>query len=137
MTEISTVFVKDMEFISKTTSGNKIVMDTLKENGAGATPMELLLAALTGCTGMDVISMLRKMKIEPEKFEIIVRGEKQEEHPRVYKNIKLVYKFYGNLPEDKVKNAIELSINKYCSVSNMLKSVAEITYEYQIVGSKK
>ncbi|MDD2891212.1 MAG: OsmC family protein [bacterium] len=137
MTEIKTTFIKDMKFVAMTTSGNKIVMDTLKENGAGATPMELLLAALTGCTGMDIVSILKKMQLEFSKLEIVVKGEKSEEHPKIYKKIKLIYKLYGNLPPDKVKNAIELSINKYCSVSNMLKSAAEITYEYQILDSEQ
>ncbi|MFA5031807.1 MAG: OsmC family protein [bacterium] len=137
MTEIKTTFIKDMEFVAMTSSGNKVVMDTLKENGAGATPMELLLAALTGCTGMDIVSILKKMQLEFSKFEIVVQGEKSEEHPKIYKKIRLIYKLYGDLPPDKVKNAIDLSIDKYCSVSNMLKSVAEITYEYQILDSEQ
>jgi len=126
-----------MRFVATAQSGHAIIMDTDKDKGgfnSAPTPMELLLVSLAGCTGMDVIYILRKMKIEPEQFEIVVKAERAEEHPKVYKKTEITYLLRGkSIPEDKVKQAIELSQNKYCSVSATMKEVGEITYNYKIV----
>jgi len=137
MTEVRTKLIDGMRFVATAQSGHAIIMDTDKDKGgfnSAPTPMELLLVSLAGCTGMDVIYILRKMKIEPEQFEIVVKAERAEEHPKVYKKTEITYLLRGkSIPEDKVKQAIELSQNKYCSVSATMKEVGEITYNYKIV----
>jgi putative redox protein len=137
MIEVKVKSIGNMQFVGKSASGHGTLMDTRVEAGGentGPTPMELLLIALGGCTGMDVVSVLRKMQVEFSLFEIEIRGERSEEHPKVYKKIELVYRIKGNnVSKDKVKHAVELSQEKYCSVSAMLKSVANITYIIEIV----
>ena len=93
----------------------------------GPKPKGLLLTSLAGCTGMDVVSVLRKMKVKGYKLNIKVEGELTEEHPRIYHTINLDFFFTGdNLPTDKIKRAIELSEIRYCGVSEMLRRSSKI-----------
>ncbi len=99
----------------------------------GISPMEMLLLSLGGCTGMDVISILQKMKEPVEEMEIEVEGERKEEHPRVFTRINLKFIVYGKVNPEKLKRAIELSQERYCSVSIMLKrGGVEVNWEYEI-----
>jgi len=124
-------------FIGETESGNKIRMDIAMEKGGGntgPTPMELVLLALGGCTGLDVISILEKKRAKLEEMEIKIEAEKTENHPKVFKNIKIEYLFQGkDLKESDLKTAIELSQEKYCSVSAILKKTAELSYSWKIL----
>ncbi len=133
MIEAKVKWIGKMQFVGKTTSGHGLLMDTSSKVGGentAPTPMELLLVALGGCTGMDVVSILQKMKIEFECLEIEVKGERVTEHPRVYKKINLIYKVKGkDLQEEKVKRAVELSQKKYCPILGMLKLRAEYIIE--------
>lgn len=118
-------------------NGHQILMDVDRSNGGqdlGPRPKILLLAGLGGCTGMDVVSMLAKMKIVPDKFWMEISAEMTDEHPKVYNQIKLVYCFQGNdLPMDKLEKAVNLSKEKYCGVSAMLSTTAEMIIEIKIV----
>ena len=118
--------------------GHKFITDASKEiggNDLGPRPKQLLLAGLIGCTGMDVMSILKKMKVELEDLDIEVESDNTTEHPKVYENIHLTYLFKGkNLPEDKIIRAVELSQERYCGVSAMLKKVTSVTYEIKIVN---
>ena len=138
--EVTVRWINSMQFVGKTGSGHMVVMDTSTEFGGenmAPTPMELLLVALGGCTGMDVMSILRKMEVRCECMEINIKGERSDEHPRVFKKIELAYRVKGkDIPEDKVKRAVELSQEKYCSISAMLKRVADITYRVEIENNK-
>lgn len=100
--------------------------------GAGPGPMELLLLALGGCTGMDVVSILRKMRQPLEGFRIEVHGERAEEHPKKYTSIEIVYHFKGDLDERRVQRAIELSETRYCSVEATLRPAVPISSRYVI-----
>ncbi|MDI6840663.1 MAG: OsmC family protein [bacterium] len=136
MTEVRTKFIDGMRFISMTDSGHSIVTDAAKDKGgvdSGPRPMELLLVALATCTGMDVVYILRKMRLDPSGIEISVKGERKEEHPKVYNKVHITYVFQDKLPEPKIKEAIELSLNKYCPIAAPLKAVGELTYEYKII----
>ena len=117
-------------------SNHWVVMDgPVKFQGAeaGTRPMELVLISLAGCTGMDVISLLHKMRVKFTDLKIDVDAMRAEEHPKVYTNIVLHYHFYGrNLPMDKLEKAVSKSQNKYCSVTAMLSKTAEITYDIQV-----
>jgi len=114
-----------------------IILDTDEAAGGenkGPKPKTMLLASLAGCTGMDVISILKKMRIEPEYFNIVVEGELTEEHPKYYKTIHITYEIKGeNLEIDKIEKAIQLSQEKYCGVTAMLNKAAEITFEIKII----
>jgi putative redox protein len=96
--------------------------------------MELVLIALAGCTGMDVVSLLKKMRVDFSRFEIKVKGARREEHPKTFTRIDLEYIVYGkDVNEQAVKRAIELSQEKYCSVSALIKPNCSVNYTYQIV----
>ncbi|SRR5690554_1093379 len=122
-------------FTGQTPSGHEIKMDAAEEIGgenSGARPTELLLNAVAGCTGIDIISILKKMRLELEGFHMDISGERAEDHPRKFTKIHIHYALEGDLPEDKVARAIQLSVDKYCSVSHSLS--AEVTVSYSING---
>ncbi|MFC2125677.1 OsmC family protein [Bacteroidota bacterium] len=113
--------------------GHNLIVDADEKFGGenrGVRPKPLLLLSLAGCTGMDVVSLLEKMRVPFEDLKVIVSGELTEEHPKYYHKIHIVYKFKGEgLDELKVKKAVNLSQDKYCGVSAMLKMAAEISWE--------
>ena len=115
--------------------GNHVVrMDTTPELGddSGASPKQLLLAGLAGCTGMDVASLLKKMRVPFENFEMDVEADLTEEHPIVFSEIRLKYIFWGeNLDKAKVEKAVNLSKDRYCGVSAMLKKNSPIEYSIE------
>jgi len=100
---------------------------------AGSRPMELFLISLAGCTGMDVVSLLEKMRVKLEDFKMEAEAERAETHPKVFTKIRIEYLFFGkDIDPEKVEKAIDLSQNKYCSASAMLKKVVDITTSYKI-----
>lgn len=117
--------------------GEHLRFDAAEEHGGkgkGARPKPFVLAALAGCTAMDVASMLRKMKVELEDFNITVEAEMSNEHPKIYHKIHLIYEFKGkDLPLAKLEKAINLSQDQYCGVNAMLKKAAEISYEIKLI----
>ncbi len=133
MTEIDVRRVEGSTFLAKGPSNHWVVMDALPDNhghDGGARPMELLLMALGGCSGIDVELILHKMRVKVDDFRIEVSGERAETHPRVYTRIHTRYHFWGdNLPLEKLERAVKLSEEKYCSVTHMLNKVAEVTTE--------
>lgn len=128
--------IKGITFAGKSDSNNWIVMDGPEDFGganAGVRPKELLLIGLGGCTGGDVISILKKKKVEVKDFEINITAETAEEHPQVFTKINIEYIFHGdNILSKDVERAIELSQTKYCSVSKMLGKLADISHTYII-----
>lgn len=136
--EATVRWTSDMQFLGVSGSGHTVVMDTSPDHGGtntAQTPMETLLVALAGCTGMDVVSLLKKMRVNFTHLEIKVKGERREEHPRIFTRIELEYTVYGNdIDEGAVKRAIDLSQEKYCSVSAMLRPACPINYTYKIVS---
>jgi len=119
-------------FIGRNPSGGTVQMGKLDEL-QGVSPMELILAGLAGCTGIDIVDILQK-KHEPLKaLKVIVRGRRAEDIPKIYKEIEITYLLWGDTIQAKsVEQAIRLSEEKYCSVSLMLKPVAEIRSSYRI-----
>ena len=131
-------FVDGMTFIGRGNSNHWVVMDGSQKVGgsdAGTRPMELVLIALGGCTGMDVVNILRKKRVNFDKFEMKISGERAEEHPMVYTRVNIEYIIYGKDVKDKdVEQAINLSQEKYCSVSAILKkSGADVNYTYKVI----
>jgi putative redox protein len=117
--------------------GHKIVVDALSDEGGGdlgPPPKRLMLAALGGCTGIDVIMILKKMKVEPEAFHVIVEADVTEEHPKHYTKMKVVFQFKGkNLPMDKLEKAVKLSEEKYCGVTAVYKKAMQLETEIRVV----
>ena len=118
-------------------NGHELMLDLEETAGGtnlGPKPKPLLLVALGGCTAMDVISILKKMRIEPEYFNVKVDGEVTEEHPKHFTKIKIIYEFRGkDLPLEKLQKAIDLSQEHYCGVSETLRKSVEITSEIRIL----
>ena len=95
--------------------------------GKGARPKALMLTSLAGCSGIDIVSLLKKMRAEVDDFSISVSGELTEEHPKYYHKVKMVYDFYGkDMKKDKIQKAIDLSEEKYCGVMEMFRRFADI-----------
>ncbi len=99
--------------------------------GKGPMPKGLVLTSLAGCTAMDVISILRKMRVEPEDFSVETEAEVTDEHPKVFKSVMITYRIKGDVPRDKAEKAVQLSLDRYCGVTTMLRKAAPV--DYQIV----
>jgi putative redox protein len=131
MAKTITTWKKGHEFEAEH-EGNKIQIDGSTENGHG--PTALLLSAVAACSGIDVVDILTKMRIEFSEFTIEVEADQTEEHPKVFKEIHIVYKLKTNPDnEDKIKKAIDLSLEKYCGVSAMLRKNSSIDYTVNII----
>lgn len=119
-------------------NGHKLVLDAEEKVGGkdrGPRPKPMLLVSLAGCTAMDVISILIKMRVQVRDFRVEVDGTLTEEHPKHYTDIHLVYKFWGkDLPMDKLEKAVNLSQERYCGVSYSLKKALRLTFEIVVAG---
>ena len=134
---ITAQYVNDRTFIAKGESNHWVAFDTSEKAGGGnaaTSPMEMVLMALATCSGLDVVVILEKRRVQLDDMRIEVSGERAETHPKVYTNIHTKYIFTSpDLTEKDAKKAIHLSHDKYCSVSKMLESTAEITSEFEII----
>ena len=131
MTITNTVWHKDHEFTSNL-DHNKIKIDGARKNGFG--PKALLLAGLGGCSGIDIVDILKKMRVDFSAFSIEVKAAQTEELPKVYKDIYINYKIKTDSEnEEKVRKAIDLSLEKYCGVSAMLQKNSPIHYTLEII----
>ena len=99
----------------------------------GARPMQMILMALGGCTSMDMLSILKKMREDVKGYKVNVEAERATEHPMVFTKIHIHYILEGNLKKENVEKAIALSMDKYCSVTHMLNKTADITHSYEIL----
>ena len=117
--------------------GGSFKIDAAEDVGGqdlGVRPKALMLTSLAGCTGMDVISLLKKMRAEVKGLEIAVNGELTNEHPKYYKKVHIEYRFYGKeFKKDKIEKAIKLSQDRYCGVSEMFRQFAEITIDIKYI----
>ena len=127
-----------MRFGGTAESGGTLTLDARPEHGGtgqGPSPMETLLLALAGCTGMDVVSVLGKMRAPLAGLEIRVSGDRRDEHPRIFTHVRLEYVFRGgDLKPEQAERAVQLSQDKYCSVSAMVRASAELTYTWRIIA---
>jgi len=113
-------------------NGHKIILDASEDHGGqnlGPRPKTFMLVALGGCTGMDVVSILKKMRVDYKSLEIVIEGDTAEEHPKKFLNMKVIYNFTGkNLPLDKIQKAVNMSRDKYCGVYASYKDSIQIDY---------
>jgi putative redox protein len=127
---------QDLLLEAENDSGNKIVLDSAEHVGGknrGARPLQLMLMSLAGCTSMDVLSLLKKMRQDFSDFQVVVTADQASDHPKVYTRIHVEYVVTGNVQEDKLQRAIQLSEQTYCPASAMLRQAVEITSSYRIV----
>lgn len=134
--EIKVDWLENMAFKAEV-NGHEIMLDAVEAVGGenrGPRPKPLMMVALAGCTGMDVISILKKMRVEVEGFSVRVVGDLTEEHPKHFEKMHVIYEFKGkDLPMDKLEKAINLSEERYCGVSVSYRKAMGITSEIRIV----
>ena len=134
--EINLEWLEKMAF-KTIVNGHELILDASEEGGGqnrGPRPKILMMVALAGCTGMDVVSILRKMRVEVEAFNVRVEGELTDEHPKHYTSMKIIYEFKGkDLPMDKLEKAVSLSEERYCGVSAVYKKAMAVSTEIRII----
>lgn len=123
-----------MLFDGTSESGHTVRMDASSEHAAGPSPMEMVLAALCGCTSVDVVSILQKKREPLEGLTVTAQAEQAAEAPRVFTKIHLTYKIRGKVSQKSAEDAVSLSKNKYCSVSKMLENAATVDYSIEYEG---
>jgi putative redox protein len=128
---VTTVWKENMLFESDNPSGEILFMDAPDEGieNKGLRPKAMMLSSLAGCSGLDVVSLLKKMRAEVDDFKMIVQGDLTDEHPKYYHKVHVEYHFYGsNLQQDKINKAVTLSVDRYCGVMEMFRQFAEGNY---------
>jgi len=127
---------RDMKF-STELDGHKLVLDAAEDNNGhneGPRPKALMMVALAGCTGMDVVSILKKMQVNLTYFNLKVEGDIRDEHPKKFEAIKVIYEFKGkDLDYNKLEKAVNLSVDKYCGVNANYKDAMKMSYEIKIL----
>jgi putative redox protein len=135
--KVITKWVEALAFDATADSGHTVRIDTSMEGGglgSGMNPKKMLLGSLSGCSGMDVVDILTKMKVPFNKLEIEAEAEQTEDHPKVFKFINMVYRVDAVTDDfDKVKRAVALSHDKYCGVSAMLAKHCTINYKIELI----
>jgi putative redox protein len=124
----------DFGFEATDENGHTVRMDSSPESGGwdfGVRPMQMLLMGLAGCSAIDVIAILKKQRQEVKEYKMVVNGNREAgKEPSLWKDITIEFHLYGNIDEDKANKAVELSINKYCSVAaTLVKAGAEIKWQ--------
>ncbi len=132
MTEATCTWIARDQFAGISSSRHALIVDAAKEKTANS-PMELVLIGLCGCTGADVVSILRKKREPFTSLEVHARAERAAEPPTVYTEIHLTYRVGGKVSKKAVEDAVRLSEEKYCSVAAMLSKTAKITYGIEYV----
>ncbi|RAO98788.1 osmotically inducible protein OsmC [Petrotoga sp. 9PW.55.5.1] len=137
MTEFLLQNTHGSHFYMKTPSGHDIHVDASPENlgyDSAPRPMEYLIAGLGGCTGIDAVTILNKMRVNYDSFNLRLQTERSEEHPKKYTKIHVIYEFKGkDLPMDKLERAAQLSQEKYCGATATFRGSVDITYEVKVV----
>ena len=134
--KVTTTWKNKMLLESDNPLGKNLLMESGPDSGGsnqGLSPKALMLSSLGGCTGLDLLSLLKKMRVEIEDFKVIVNGELTEEHPKYYDKVSIDYYFTGtDLNEEKIKKVVSLSEERYCGVIKMFRAFAEVTIAIHI-----
>jgi putative redox protein len=133
MQTASIQWIGEEKFFATSPSGHAITIDSDRSSNKAPGPMELVLMALGACTATDVVSILKKKRQKLEGLEVVCSGERASEPPTVWIRLEILYRLRGSLDEAAVKRAIELSEQKYCSVSAMLQKTATLTWRHEIL----
>ena len=128
--KVITTWKQNLQFESDNPSGHHLLIDANQDvggDGNGLRPKALMLASLAGCSGIDVASLFKKMRVQVEAFHIDVEGHLTDEHPKYFHTVTVDYHFYGNdLPKGKIEKAVNLSVERYCGVMEMFRQFAEM-----------
>lgn len=133
MQTASIKWIGEEKFVATSPSGHAITIDSDRASNKAPGPMELVLMALGACTATDVVSILKKKRQRLDSLEVICSGERAAEPPSVWIKLEILYRLRGALEEAAVQRAIELSEQKYCSVSAMLQKTAKLTWRHEIL----
>lgn len=133
MTEAKALWTDNDRFIAQASSGHAFAVEAGKENTA-STPMELVLVALCACTASDVVNILRKKREPFTSLEVRAIAERADTFPKVYTEIRLIYRVGGPISQKSMEDAVHLSKEKYCSVSAMIEHTARIDFEIEYIG---
>jgi putative redox protein len=140
MPKVTVEWEGKMKFSATDESGHTITMDAPVAAGGdntAPTPMALILMSVAGCSGIDIVSILEKMKVKIDQFDIDVEGDRVGEHPKVFSTVNVVYKLKGDeLTQDKVERAVKLSVDKYCSAVHIVNKTAQMKFTYEINGER-
>lgn len=135
--KITATWKEQLAFDAVSDNGHTVRMDTTAEGGSldsGMSPKKMLLASLAGCSGIDVVEILRKMRVHFSKLEIAAEAEQTDTHPKVFTGIRMVYRSdVAAADRDKLERAVQLSHETYCGISAMLKKHCDITYQLELV----
>ena len=129
----SVKWIGDQKFVATSPSGHALTVDSDRASNKAPGPMELVLLALGACTATDVVIVLKKKRQKLESLEVICSGERAANPPSVWTKLEVLYRLRGQLDEAAVKHAIQLSEEKYCSVSATLRKTATLTWKYEIL----
>jgi putative redox protein len=136
MQTASVTWIDQQRFVATSPSGHAITIDSDRQSNTAPGPMELLLMALGACTATDIVIVLKKKRQNLESLEVLCSGERAPEPPAVWIKLELVYRLRGTLEEAAVRHAIQLSDEKYCSVSATLRKSATLSWRYEILPSQ-
>jgi len=126
-------WIGGQQFVAVSPSGHALAMDSDRQSNTGPGPMELLLMALGACTATDIVIILGKKRQKLQSLEVICSGERAVDPPQVWTKLEILFRLRGNIEEGAAQRAIQLSEEKYCSVSATLKKSAELTWRYEIL----
>ena len=133
MQTASVKWIGEQKFVATSPSGHALTVDSDRASNKAPGPMELVLMALGACTATDAVIVLEKKRQKLESLEVVCSGERAAEPPTVWTKLEILYRLRGQLDDAAVKHAIQLSEDKYCSVSAMLKKTASVTWRYEIL----
>jgi putative redox protein len=133
MQTASVKWVAGEQFLAVMPSGHAVPFDADRERNSAPGPMEMLLGALGACTAADVVLILKKKRQRLESLEVVISGERAADPPTVWTRLEILYRLRGALDDKAVRDTIELSETKYCSVPAMLRKTASITFRYEIL----
>ena len=130
-------WIGQQKFVAVGPSGHALAMDSDRNSNTAPGPMELLLMALGACTATDIIIILEKKRQKVQALEVICSGERATDPPQVWTSLEILFRLRGELEETGVKQAIQLSEEKYCSVSATLKKTAKLSWRYEIMPAEE
>lgn len=133
MQTATVTWIGEEKFLATSPSGHALAVDSDRASNKAPGPMELVLMALGACTATDVVSILKKKRQNLQSLEVVCSGERAADPPSVWVKLEVLYRLRGQLDEAAVRRAIELSEQKYCSVSAMLQKTAKLTWRHEIL----
>ena len=133
MQKAAVKWVSGEQFLATLQSGHAVAVDSNRERNSAPGPMELMLAALGSCTATDVVEILAKKRQKLESLEILIEGERAKEPPTVWVKLEVLYRLKGKVNDKAARDAIQLSLDKYCGAAATLKKTAKLTFRYEIL----